>query len=507
MRTIKMLKSKSGWMRVSMLRQSIGLISVVLTLIVPRSIIAQTMRVPVQNIPSKLDPAEVRDVSTALVAGQVFDNLYEYTAENNLTSNLIISHVISPDAKTIKLKMRENRFFSDGSQVTVKDVVTSLLKTILIMGERCRWAFGEVEGFDDYINGNSPELVGLRILSDFEFEVCLARAFPKFLQVLTAPYFGIYKEVKNKKVGSGTYVVESSDQRSLMLLKRDDIRQYPQAPRRILFFRTNGRDESYKLAAAKMIDLSELPVDAKEIPVGYDLVRFDYLQSIVLLLNTKAEGLRSKEQRCDFGISFREGVSKSQYDWRPIYFGLPFSRDIYEPLSEGKVRSKSYRKQHYTVLFSDSSAGFSSEVNKKILTYLHERGFDVTFKRVPIGLLVDRLTAGTFEAALTGYVPDYLDPSALISPFVQSDQQYNHTGYSNEIVDKLIDLSHSISDKRSRYIIFKEIFGLLARDCPVIFLGSEQGMYIVSRKWEFPSPSGMGFHSSKFRNVKFKGDK
>jgi ABC-type transport system substrate-binding protein len=473
--------------------------------VLPQMSFAQDLRMPVQQIPASSDPSLIHDISSALISGQIFESLYEFDAHNSIRPRLALNHVISPDGKVIRMQIDTRRKFSDGTRLTANRVVSSLSEIIAKLGPQCAWAFDELEGFHDKRQRRDKRFDGLRALSEAEIEFRLVRPFPHLMQVLSAPYFVVFLKRGAKYYGTGEYEFEVRSARMLVLKKKPDATIPTTAPGRIIFTLCESHEECYRRAQEHAIDIAQLPYGENEVPVGFRRLEYDYLQAVVLIMNTQSPPFRVASDRRDFARTFTSAVRKSEYDWKPVDVGLPFSNEMsFESLVTEK--DKKYRTNRaITIYYSDSTATLNQRANDGMRKELSSLGYVVKFERLGIGPLLERFQEGNFQAALTGYVPDYLEPGAMLAPFIQSGQQYNSPRYRNREVDRLLSLARNEMNKVLRDRIYKKVIEILNHDCPVVFLGSEEGKYIVSDQWQFPASSGLGMHTLKLRDVRFTG--
>jgi len=491
------------------------LIFLFLILFNPQIVEAKTFKVPVDDIPKKLDPTNILDISSAFIMGQTYDTLYEYSSTNNLIPRLAKNHQISPDGKQIIIEINNKLQFSDGSQLTSRIVALSLARTIKIMGESIKWAFGEIEGFDFFIgkSSNKEEFPkGLKVVSPTKIKITLKSSFPYFLQVLPAPYFAITKESsKRQLIGTGDYEVKTIANDKLVLTIRKDRKAYfKNSPSKVEFIKVKSRSAALKLAHQGMIDFTVIQnknILRNKSPKNFNYKTFDYLQSIILQFNLRGNVFKSKTNRTQFAQIFSQVINKSKYKLTPTSIGVPLSWELFKYTESSQKlhpRRKSITQnklKKFEVLFSDSAGIFKDSFNNELSKNLLKKGFQVSFHRSSVSNFFKKLKSGDFEVALWGYIPDYLDPDAFLTPLLKTNQQYNFSGYSNTTVDVLLTLAREVPDQLSRHLIFDKVFSILQQENPVYFLGSQVGSYIISKNWQLNTIPGLGLHTIKIKNI------
>lgn len=455
-----------------------------------------------------IDPAQTKLISWGTIYYQVFDSLYEYSDKNTLRPSLVERHTISAQGKKILLVIKNGVTFSDGAELNASTVAQSLIRTIRLMKSSVRWALGDVEGFEEFINTGDAQKIGIRALSPREVEISLVKPFPFLLQTLTAPNFLITKQDQfGQWIGTGTYRVDQIDKSKITLLARSDLTQAKSlSPKKLVFFLEDPTLSRLEQVKRDHIDLLLIPSKDEALPPTYSVHRYDYIRSMFVMLNTRKGQFVDAQKRCAFTTKLESTLDDSGYSWKKVIYGFPFSWDLFPPKS--KVSQKEIRQHLSTplspveILFSNSmTVQFDDQANRKISKMMKGYNTPLRFVQLPLNALIARIQKGDFQAIMLGYVPDYLDPDAILYPFLGTNQLYNLSHYSNETVDTLLNLAREMSSPSERNLVYKSLFGILNKDCPVHFLGSEDGYYASSNRWIFPKLSGLGFYGVKLRNT------
>jgi ABC-type transport system substrate-binding protein len=467
------------------------------------------LRILSEGIPQKIDPVETRLISWGTIFNQVFDALYEYTENNALRPLLAKNHVISADGKRVKIFIDSEATFSDGTPLTAEIVAKSLWRSTSMLGESARWAFGEVAGFDEFINGGPPEKFGIQPVSSNEISIVLQRPFPYILQVLTAPNFLITKPDKDGDlIGTGAYIVHSIAKEEAVLAYRSDLIKSPNSPSALIFTAVSSGKDRREYFVKKDTDISVVTQQFGDAPAGFRTENYKFLRAMFILMNSKSQRFSGAKERCEFASSFEGAIKKSSYRWDRVFNGFPFAWNFFPELnSRNKQTSKIKAMKSTTLLYADSlSAHFNEQANAAVARDLKIHGHQVTFKSTDLNQLSQAMASGKFEAIMIGYVPDYLDPDAIIFPLLRTGQLYNLSRYTNPSVDNLIGLARQMSDSSSRNIVYGSLFEIIGKECPVHFLGSEEGRYVISSNWKLPGLSGLGFYNLKLKNARFQGE-
>jgi ABC-type oligopeptide transport system substrate-binding subunit len=152
----------------------------------------QTFRItgPVVG-PATVDPALVRDLSSAFLTRLLFRGLVVFDAELNPALELADSVEISADGITYTFTLDPKAVFTDGRQMTAQDVVFSLTRAVnpATAGGQAGLLSGptflnSIAGFSDIISGAADSLSGVIALDDRTVQITLAQPDAAFLMKL-----------------------------------------------------------------------------------------------------------------------------------------------------------------------------------------------------------------------------------------------------------------------------------------------------------------------------------
>ncbi len=171
-----------------------------------------------------IHPSTISDQSSSIVAHQVFEGLVKLNPENlEIIPSLAEEFFFDPKSFTYTFKLKNNIFFHDnscfedgkGREVTSKDVIYTFknlcTKQIINSGYHSVLK-GVVKGVEDYFNGETDEISGIRALDNRTIEIELHRPNGLFLKRLAGINFSIVaKEAVEKygyenMVGTGPFI-------------------------------------------------------------------------------------------------------------------------------------------------------------------------------------------------------------------------------------------------------------------------------------------------------------
>jgi peptide/nickel transport system substrate-binding protein len=170
----------------------------------------------------KFNPIFCNSTYDNWVCNLIFEGLIGYDTKGKPAAKLASSWTINDDGKTYNFKLRDNVRFSDGTPLTVEDVkftYTALCdpnyKGIY------ENSFKLLEGYEEYAEGNAPEVSGIKIISSneisFIFTEVRASAINDFaIGILSKKYYSFKKgnidsleEKLANPVGTGPYILSA----------------------------------------------------------------------------------------------------------------------------------------------------------------------------------------------------------------------------------------------------------------------------------------------------------
>lgn len=493
-------------------------IAIALLFVIPFSEKAQatipknfSLAIGINGIPNSQDPADILDISSAFVSRQVFENLYVYDEKNHLQPFIVSAQYWSKDHKSLELQIDLDHRFSDGEPLTAHSVVTSLTDAALKMGKSASWALGKIRGFNSFIAGKSSTLSGLTALSDSNLKVEFSEPFPFFPHALTSPYFAIAKRNPSTKrpdgdklpitLGSGKYKWSGRTDRQLTLTK---VNAALDGATTLQFRILGDAVEKLKAEDLEKLDLFSTSDEVNLKMKSHLFQDYPLLQTIVLILNTKNRKFDSAKKRCQFVEIFGGLVKTSEYKWAPLSHGMPMSWEFSKQDVFAKTALKNQSKESVEIFFADSTASFSDRINAQISENSGKYGKKTVLTRKKIRELVPLLKSSQYEATMIGFIPDVLHPDGLLSSFVVSGQQYNFSGYANPTLDRILDQARRTWKSEEQNSLYKAAFGILNKDCPVAFLGSQAGRIYKRKNLIFPAFNSLGIHQVDLSKVQLQ---
>ena len=143
--------------------------------------------------PINLDPAQITDVSSAVIAVEIFGGLLVLDRDLRIAADLAESvpgPTINDDGTvTYRFTIRENATFHDGKRITAEDFKWSLERNLdpETLSPTAPDFLGDIVGAAEYVRGRADEVVGIQVVDDVTLDITILQATPVFLYKLTYP--------------------------------------------------------------------------------------------------------------------------------------------------------------------------------------------------------------------------------------------------------------------------------------------------------------------------------
>ncbi|KFG67405.1 ABC transporter substrate-binding protein [Microvirga sp. BSC39] len=195
-----------------------------------------------------LDPAEVFEFSASEIMGNTYERLVSYDIKDvsKITGQVAESWTVSPDGKTFTFKLKPNKKFASGSNITAEDVVYSLHRAVsldkspaFILGQ-----FGLTkDNVKDKIKQTGPLELTVEVDKAYAPTLvlyCLGNSVASIVEkkVLVQNEkdgdWG-YNWLKTKYAGSGPYIMRDWKANEVLVLERNPNYEKPTPLARVIF--------------------------------------------------------------------------------------------------------------------------------------------------------------------------------------------------------------------------------------------------------------------------------
>lgn len=190
--------------------------------------------------PNHLHPPLIQDPSAALIAKQVFQGLVKLNPQDLSVEPCLAEEItFNPQTYTYTFVLRKNvlfhknKCFNADRYFTADDVIFTFKNLCTKQTINAAYLFtlkGVVKGVDDYFDGATDEISGIRKIDDYTIEIELNRPNSLFLKKLTDINFAVISKEAlamygmDNTVGTGPFIPQKFDRyrEQLVLTKNTD---------------------------------------------------------------------------------------------------------------------------------------------------------------------------------------------------------------------------------------------------------------------------------------------
>ncbi|NTU85783.1 MAG: peptide ABC transporter substrate-binding protein, partial [Chloroflexales bacterium] len=447
--------------------------------------------------PTTLDPALVGDVTSALVARQVFSGLVRLDGQLEVEPDLAERWELSADGRTYTFYLRPTARFADGAPLTAEDVRYSLERATdpsLARSLPARTYLGDIVGVREKIDGGAATISGVQVIDERTLAITIDAPKSYFLAKLTHPTsFVVDRRAveaggatwTDSPNGSGPFFIEEWRHDELLVLARNPgFYRDPAMLDRVRFLMGAAANNPMVLYEQGEIDVTSVaPIDLARVqdasnPLSRELVSVPQLSLYYLGMNVTRPPFDDPKVREAFTLLIDRAklatVALSGAA-RPAYGILPPGMPGYDPA----ITPVSADAQRARALIAESRYG-SPAAMPPIVAYGGLAGTlrDVAEESLGISIEVrDYESSGDFFAALSeaqfqiygsGWIADYPDPENFLDVLFRGGSAENHTGYDSAAVNDLLSRAATEKDEAARFALYRQAERQILADAPVI---------------------------------------
>ena len=465
--------------------------------------------------PPTLDPHLTTDATSAQIIVEVFGGLVTIDKDLNVTPDLAESWDISNDGRVYTFRIRPDAVFHDGKPVTAEDVRWSLERATdpLTEAPNVDQYLGDIVGVDAKINGNAPEISGVRVINDQTIEITIDGSKSFFLAKLTYPTAFILDQEnieanpKNwfrKPNGTGPFqMTQYKVGETLILTRHDAYHLGPAKLAEVEMILSGGtsmlmyENDEIDIAGVGLADIDRLqePTNSLNAELHQASPQFS-VQYIGLNVNEPPLDDRKVRQALNLAIDKREIATIVLGDQVVPATGiLPpgfpgFSESvsgyIFDPerakqlLLESKYGDDLDNLPPITIT-TPGSFGANVSLDMEVVLAMWEKnlGIKTEFQQTEFATFLKDLNKRRFQMFDIGWIADYPDPENFLDVLFYSDSSNNHTNYSNPLVDSLLEQARIETDETKRFIIYNEVEQTILDDAPWIPLWYSGERYLL----------------------------
>lgn len=474
----------------------------------------------------KFNPIYASSVYDGYVNSLVFSALISADAQGNPIPDVAEKWEISPDGKTYTFYLKKGVKFSDGKELTAKDVAFTYTALCDPKYDGPRQdAVDALLGYEEYNKGNAKEVSGIKVIDDYTISFTLkkvkASAIWNFSYgILSKDYYGFekggfqkIKDLFGKPMGSGPYIFKQYKAGQEVDFERNPnyFKGEPKIPY-VIMKATNSQTNIQELISGG-IDADTVaanPENAQMIKSAGFLTQQLYPRNgyYYLGLNLRNDMFKDKRvrQALMYGLN-RQGFNDAFYKGYGTNCNAPISpvswaytdelnKYEYNPekakklLDEAgwKLGNDGYRYKDgkkFTIHWSTSTG---SKYADTLIPIVKENWKDLGIEVIPEAMEFSTLASKVydkldFEMYNMGWSLSIdPDPSGIFDVSQIKPGGNNSVGWNNPEAQKLIEEGLATTDQAKRKEIYKKWLQIANDDLPYLFLSQYKDMFVVSSR-------------------------
>lgn len=476
------------------------------------------LKIKVDQRPFNLNPIYGASETALMIDKQIFDTLVNYNNQEEIAANLAESWEINNDSTLFEFQLKKEVYFHpykiDGKEVPLNEREVS--------AENWKWSFeylavsknkspyaellNKVKGYDEYRQGKSQEISGIRVKNKFQLEIELKESYAPFIYNLAKsaavvmPANAVLSNDFNfstAPVGTGAFEYGNFSKNKVTLLKNNN------------YWKNNYQEE-------KQPYLNQIEINfSAENNLKENLQEFDLFQ-----LNS-AEFFAYQEQKDEYsdyqitkfvnnyfyfaGLNYNSNLSQDE-NYNDLKEGLsyiinennfienlnldnfilpadninsqPFLFKLSKNLQNSKNINLNDSLKELKLAVNDSKTNI--QIANQLKNELKTENINLDIKKYNWAEYLNRLNTRNLNSNLFMMSADYNNRFEFIRDNLYSTSKANYFGYQNKRLDNLIDYLKLVNNKQNSERAFEIITDIIIGDNPFVFLFQGADSYLVS---------------------------
>lgn len=464
--------------------------------------------------PTTLDPALITDVMGGGIAAKLFNGLVRFNENLDIVPDIARSWTLSPDQLTYTFRLRHDIRFSNGRKITAHDVRYSF-ERVLTPGTKAPWTWvlDKIEGAEDFMQGRTTKISGLRVKDDFTLVLKLEKQFGPFLSLLAmhTAYVVPREEVQRlgqdfgiQPIGSGPYIVsEWKHGQYLNLAARDD---YFEGRPKLngIFYRIIPEDLTAVVEfETGRLDVLQIPSSEYKRyttdPQWRDLVYGKPgLNSYYLGLNCTRPPFNDLRVRKAVNMAVdRQHILNTIFEKRGVLASGPIPPGLWKNNTLFRRAGYQYDPDKAQSLIREAGAWGTRikiyitsdpevlDIVEVIQNYLGKAGLKADIIQLDWSAFKHAVNEGEPDAFWLSWWADYPDPENFLFPLFHSGSvgsSGNRTRCLDPELDRLIETAQKTMNERQRYLLYRDAEERIVKNAPWVFMW-HRGDYFVIQPW------------------------
>jgi peptide/nickel transport system substrate-binding protein/oligopeptide transport system substrate-binding protein len=449
--------------------------------------------------PATLDPMRIQDPGSVLVARQLYEGLtsWDPTLER-VAPAAARSWRVSDGGRTFVFKLRRGMTFHNGAPVTSADFAFAFDRiAIKSNASDLAYALELVQGFTEVNQlGGAAHLSGIETPNDLTLVIRLTEPFYELPTLLTHP--GLVPVPRRAVADLDSFLSAPVGNGPFRIAERWAVGQEVILEAFPGFIDTPELDGirfvPYPDAAASWLEFLDGGLHVAEVPAGQlEAAAEEFgeegftplLAGYYYGLNVRSKNLGSPRLRRAIGRGIdRATIASTIYRGTMVAprgivpAGMPsFQENIclvacsYAPRAARRLARRIPRRQRAVKIEYNNDPPHGKVAD---LVAADVRAAGITARRRSYGFdrYLKRLRAGNQSVYRLGWIAEYPSPDAFLWALFHSDSPDNHSGFSSQKVDSLLDRARAEASDGRRSLLYRLAEKAIMRRTPIVPIGS-----------------------------------
>ena len=465
--------------------------------------------------PPSIDPHLVSDATSSVITNEVFGGLVTLSLDYQPVLDLAESCSVSDDGLIYTFVLRENARFQDGSPVTAQDVKWSIERAADpdTLSTTADTYLGDIVGVKDKLCTEEDaaegectpanEVRGVRVIDDRTVEFTIDAPKSYFLSKLTYPTAFVLDQDQvtedgswlDQPNGTGPFRLAQYDIGELLILEKNE--HYHLGPPHIdsVHMILSGgtamimyENDEIHLTGVGIDDLPRL-LDPND-PLNPELHRSAQDFSVFYIgLNVNDPPFDDPKvrQAMNYAIDL-PGIAENVLDNRvsqatgvippgfPSYNenlrGYSYNPDLARELLESSTYADALASGDFPRITLTISGSFGAAVPTYLEVMLEQwrsLGIEIDIQQTEWATFLQDVNDKKYQMFSLGWIADYPDPENFLDLLFHSENNNNHTNYSNPEVDRLLEEARTERDRARRFEIYNQVEQMILDDAPWVW--------------------------------------
>ncbi len=459
--------------------------------------------------PTTLDPALIRDTTSAYFVMEVFSGLVTLNQDLQVIPDIAERWETSDDGKTYTFYLRENARFHDGKVITANDFKYSLERSCEpeTASQTAATYLGDIVGVHEKLSGQASDITGVKIIDDHILQITIDTPKSYFLSKLVYPTSFVVDSANtasgdnwwHRPNGSGPFKLKEWIEDELLVLERNDLFHGEMPKLQNAVFRLwsgvpmimyeNGEIDITYVSTGNI----ERVLDPSN-PLNNELVTTPEFSLWYIGFNTTKPPFDDPKIRQAFSYAIdkdiiielllKDMVKKADGILPP---GMPGYNDQLQGLDFDPEKAMDLIQQSTygsvsnlpEITFTTAGIGQVSSIIEAIVSMWQQHlGIDISIRQMEPDTYTYNLKKEKDELFDIGWVADYPDPQNFLDVLFHGNAENNTGEYSNPDVDALLEAAGRETDPTTRLNMYQEIEHMLVDDaaCLPLYFGIDYSL-------------------------------